>query len=208
MGNYHSLCGAIGACGFSSGNRVVIGHWDDSPIGPFGDVMWAEPDDHRTLIASSSSAATFITTVYEFDSVIVEKDLAINRSATRLTVRWPNGSLEAGLGRAVPFPPRPDWITERIERSVGRATMGVETYGTSPTGVEELYRADRVQRIRTGWAVVAGQDLGSIGPPRPASKFGFSEPPPFASVTHVRPRLLDPSGRLDEVISRLNSALD
>lgn len=174
MGNYHSLCGAIGACGFSSGNRVVIGHWDDSPIGPFGDVMWAEPDDHRTLIASSSSAATFITTVYEFDSVIVEKDLAINRSATRLTVRWPNGSLEAGLGRAVPFPPRPDWITERIERSVGRATMGVETYGTSPqewrsstglTGCNVFEPAGQLSPARTSAASGHHDPLRSSGSP-------------------------------------------
>ena len=35
------LAGVIGAAGFASGDRVVVGHWHRSPIGPMSDVMWA-----------------------------------------------------------------------------------------------------------------------------------------------------------------------
>ena len=32
--------GFISSIGFSDGNRFVIGHWKESPIGEFGDIMW------------------------------------------------------------------------------------------------------------------------------------------------------------------------
>jgi hypothetical protein len=37
----------------------------------------------------------------------------------------------------------------------------------------------------------------------PRRGFGFSEPPATPSLTEVRPLLLDPSGRLDAVLSEL-----
>ena len=36
--------GRIAGVGSGSGVRVVVGHWVDSPLGSFTDVMVAEPD--------------------------------------------------------------------------------------------------------------------------------------------------------------------
>lgn len=202
MSTEHRLQGSIAGAGFASGDRVVVGQWDASPIGPFGDVMWAEADDWRTLFVADERSREFVTAVYEFDAVIVVPDLKVVRSKRRLEVCWHNANLEFDLGRAAPFPPRPAWLTKHVERPIAKRTMHVETHGVSPSGVIETYRASKLRRIIGGWAVVAGRDLGEIGPPTPACRFGFSEPPPFASVTDVTAILTDPTGTLDAVLQR------
>ncbi len=63
--------GIIAACGFTSGDRVVVGQWARSPIGPMADVMWAAPDGTRTLFAPSEAIAAFVTAIYDFDAVAV-----------------------------------------------------------------------------------------------------------------------------------------
>lgn len=35
------MAGSIVSSGFASGDRVVVGHWHETPIGPITDVMWA-----------------------------------------------------------------------------------------------------------------------------------------------------------------------
>ncbi len=201
----YELSGAIAGFGFSTGHRVVVGHWDASPIGPFCDLMWAEPDDHRTLIAHSERAADFITAVYSFDSTVIAPELVVTRTARRLAVRWTDGEIDLRLGRGLSFPPRPTWVTKRIEHPFAEALLGVKTTGVSPTGVVETYRAQRLQRIVSGWGVVAGNDLGDLQAPTPAARFGFTEPPPFPSVTTIRPLLEDPGGRLADVVERATS---
>lgn len=200
--------GIIGAAGFASGDRVVIGHWHDSPIGVFSDIMWAEPDGWRTLFVTDERSKTFITAVYEFDSVIVAPALRVRYSIDTdhplLEAAWPGAQLEFSVGKAVPFPPRPSWVTRRIEAPIARKSMQVETYGMSPTGVYEWYRANALRKITGGWGVVAGRDLGAVGAPTDATGFGFSEPPPFASVTEISPRLHDPEHRLDAIVDQLN----
>jgi hypothetical protein len=198
-GHRHELRGRILGCGFSTGVRVVVGMWDSSPIGPFADVMWAERDGTRVLHAAER-AARFVSAVYRFDQVVVE---AVDAS-------WRDRVLEVGfggrrftftVGRGIPFPPRPLWATRYVEAPIARRLLGVETYGVSPSGVREWYRARRLHRIR---AVDAhGQPLGVIGPIAPATGFGFSEPPARPSLTEVRPVLQDPSGALDRVIEEL-----
>src|SRR3954447_6760222 len=65
------LVGHIGAAGFASGDRVVVGSWTSGPVGPMTDVMWARPDGERVLLAPSEPAASFIASVYRFDRVDV-----------------------------------------------------------------------------------------------------------------------------------------
>ncbi len=205
---FFELDGVIGAAGFASGDRVVIGHWHDSPIGPFDDVMWAEADGWRTLFVADERSKSFITAVYQFDSVIVAPTLVVRFSPEArhplLEAEWPDAQLEFHVGKAAPFPPRPAWVTRRIEGPIAKKTMNVDTYGVSPTGVYEWYRTRKLRRILGGWGIVAGRDLGEVGPPSEATGFGFSEPPPFASVTEINPRLHDPSHRLDAVIDELD----
>lgn len=188
------LDGAIAAAGFASGDRIVIGMWESSPIGPFVDVMWAEADGWRTLFVPSARVAAFVTSIYHFDAVEIDETLAVHRDRQRLSASWGSASLEWTLGRAVRFPPRTSWIARRVEGPIARAFMGVEIIGVSPTGVAERYEAHRLRRITGGWAVVGGHDLGALGPPVPACGFGFSEPPPFASITEITTHVSDPDG--------------
>src|SRR5699024_6852506 len=41
--------GEIAGVGTTSGTRVVVGRWEDSPFGPFGDAMVETADGHRVL---------------------------------------------------------------------------------------------------------------------------------------------------------------
>jgi hypothetical protein len=78
--------------------------------------------------------------------------------------------------------------------------MAVETFGTSPTGVDEWYRARSVRRVRS--VTVRGpRELGAMAPLSAVCGFGFSEPPKFPSITEVRPLLADRSGRLDALLA-------
>ncbi len=72
--------------------------------------------------------------------------------------------------------------------------MGVRTYGVSPTGVREWYRARSYRRVVAGSASVAGADLGPLRPIDPRCGFGFSEPPRRPSIVAVRPHLQFPPG--------------
>jgi hypothetical protein len=211
------LRGRILGCGFTSGDRVVVGMWDDSPIGAFADVMWAEPDGTRVLYADER-AATFITAVYEFDRV-VHAPVEATWDGRSLEVAFTGGSpgeaagdgaagrarteLHFTCGRGVPFPPRPPWVTRRIEAPIARRLFGVETYGVSPTEVQEWYRARRWHRVREARGFVGGRSLGDIAPVAPRCGFGFSEAPELPSLTEVRPLLVDRSGRLGQVVARL-----
>ena len=197
------MAGVIAGAGFASGDRLVVGCWAASPIGPFGDVMWAAPDGRRTLWAPTPAVAEFVGAVYRFDHVEVA-DLQVDGSIAGLTASTADWSLRldaAGRGFRIPFR-RPAWMTRYVEAPVARAWMGVRPYGVSPTGVREWYRADAWRRIVAGSLVVEGLDAGALAPVDPPTGFGFSEPPRRPTITAVRPLLLDPTGGLDEVLAR------
>jgi hypothetical protein len=198
------MAGLIAGAGFASGDRLVIGCWASSPVGPFGDVMWADPDGQRTLWAPTAAVAEFVGAVYRFDRVEVG-ELRVAGSIAGLAASTPGWSLRleaAARGFRIPFS-RPAWMTRYLEAPVARAWMGVRPYGVSPTGVREWYRADAWRRIIAGELVVEGRDAGALAPVDPPTGFGFSEPPCRPTVTAVRPLLVDPTGRLDEVLARL-----
>jgi len=196
--------GVIGATGFASGDRVVIGHWLRSPLGAMDDVMWAEPDGTRVLYAPDDRAATFITAVYGFDRVEIVP-VVIDQDADGLHVRAGRRELHLHGGRGVPIPwrRRPAWITRWIEGPIARAALHVRTYGESPTGVHEWYRSDRWTPLRDASASVDGRDLGAMADVSPPCRFGFSEAPRRPSMTAVRPLLEDPTGHLDRVVGSL-----
>ena len=84
--------------------------------------------------------------------------------------------------------------------------MAVRTYGVSPTGVREWYRADAWHPITDGSLSVDGADRGVLSRVWPPVGFGFSEPPRRPSITRVRPLLVDPTGALDALVDRLTSS--
>lgn len=201
----HSMAGLIAGAGFASGDRLVVGHWSITPLGPFGDVMWADPDGRRTLWVPDDRVGDFISAVYEFDAVEVT-DLEVAGDPHHLVARAGWFDLELTGGRARPIPVRrPAWFTRRVEGPIARAVMGVRTYGVSPTGVREWYRADAWHPVTGGHLTVRGEDLGTPGPVRPAAGFGFSEPPEKPTITRVRPLLEDPTGALDALLDRLRA---
>ena len=176
--------------------------WDTSPVGPFADVMWAEPDGTRVLYAAPRPAA-FIAAVYQFDRVI-ERDVAASFDGRTLRVTVDEFELALTGGASLAFPPRPAWVTRYVEAPIAKRLMAVETFGTSPTGVDEWYRARSVRRVHAV-SVRGPRDLGMMSPLEAICGFGFSEPPRFPSITEVRPVLEDRRGRLDAIIAEINA---
>ena len=171
-----TLAGSITSVGFSSGHRFVVGDWPESPIGAFADIMWARPDGSRALLAGEE-AADFVTSVYPFDEVDVQKVLVAVEDR-RLTVRARNLRLSLALGRlVVPFPPRPRLVTGTVENLCASALLGVRTHGVSPTGVSEWYRTRSLRRVSDASASLHGESLGPMGPVRRPLGFGFTDPP-------------------------------
>jgi hypothetical protein len=185
------LDGCIGAAGFASGDRIVVGVWTSGPLGPMTDVMWARQDGERVLLAPNDAVADFITSAYRFDRVEV---VAVRGECDGQTLAVDAGPLSVRLtaGRGWPLPPgrlRPPWFTRYVEGPIASVAMGVRTYGVTSTGVREWYRADRWRPVVSGSATLDGADLGPIGPVDPPCRFNFSEPPKRPSITQVRPLL-------------------
>ena len=189
------MAGLIAGAGFASGDRVVVGCWASSPIGPFGDVMWAAPDGRRTLWAPSATVAEFVGAVYRFDHVEVG-GLEVQGTIAGLTASTPAWSLRvdaAPRGFRIPFR-RPAWMTRFVEAPVARAWMGVRPYGVSPTGVREWYRADAWRRIVAGsltWSTALTLVRSSPSTHQPASG-SASRPaarpsPPSSPCSSTRP---------------------
>jgi hypothetical protein len=192
-----ALVGHITSAGFASGDRFVVGTWRTSPVGPLDDLMWARPDGRRILVAATPEGAAYVSGVYGFDEVVVGP-LRVTLDERFLHLRASGLGVELHLtgGRAVVLPwPRPAWFTRRVEGPIARRAFGVNTYGVSPSGVQEWYRAVSLRRIVAGWASVEGRDLGRLGPVDPPAGFGFSEPPRFPSMVGVHPLLLPPPTR-------------
>lgn len=169
----------------------MIGTWRESPLGRLDDLMWARPDGRRLLLAGTRREADYVSGAYGFDEVVVGP-LRVDLHGRSLHLYAPERALElhltGGLALRVPWA-RPAWFTRWVEGPIAGRLLGVHTYGVSPTGVREWYRAVSVRRLVDGWASVQGADLGALGPIDPATGFGFSEPPAFPSMVGVHPLL-------------------
>ena len=175
----------------------MVGTWRESPLGRLDDLMWARPDGRRLLLAGTQEAADYVSAAYGFDEVVVGP-LRVDLRGRFLNLHAPERGLELHLtgGFRIGLPwPRPAWFTRWIEGPIAHRLMGVNTYGVSPTGVREWYRAVSIRRVVAGWASVDGADLGRLGPIDPKTGFGFSEPPTFPSMVEVHPLLEWPSTR-------------
>ena len=159
--------------------------------------MWARPDGSRLLLAATPEATEYVGGVYGFDEVVVGP-LRVSFDGRELHLHAPGLALElhlhGGRGLSVPWP-RPAWFTRWVEGPIAHRLLGVNTYGVSPSGVEEWYRAVSIRRILSGWASVGGRDFGRLGPIDPPAGFGFSEPPRFPTMVGVHPLLERPLER-------------
>ncbi|MET0999070.1 MAG: hypothetical protein ABWX73_10175 [Marmoricola sp.] len=183
--------GAIAGAGSTSGVRVVVGRWDASPFGSFADVMVAEADGTRVLLAPDERVADFVSSTYRFDRVetgpvAVSADWHV--SAPGLELRLEIGP-RTWLGHLLRLVPRrvatsPRWA--RVTDPVARVVLsGVRTRGTAGNGRTESYGATDLHRIVALSGSWLGRDLGALAPVSPEPGFGFGSTPRAPSVTSL-----------------------
>jgi hypothetical protein len=186
--------GRIAGVGSTSGTRVVVGHWTDTPLGAFSDAMVETADGHRVLLAPSAEVAAFIEATYTFDEVRLEP-FAVTAGDTHWEVRSTSLGLDLRLGKrswlgialaAVPPPlaESPAWCT--LTDPVARVLLrGVRTRGTAGGGRREYYGATDTHRVVSLHGAFDGADLGELADVDPPARFGFSSTPTSPSVTTV-----------------------
>ncbi|MFF9128484.1 hypothetical protein ACF09J_35480 [Streptomyces sp. NPDC014889] len=174
--------GWIAGLGTCSGMRVVLGHWQQSPFGPFSDVMLERAEGERLLLAPTRQTADFISKTYVFDTVrVVSVRVRIADSTWTVTAGPLELSFVAGrrgplglLLRAVPgtLARRPAWsaLTDWPARLL---LPGVRTRGSAGAGRREWYGARDLRPIRAVSAFFEGADLGATAPVEPPVRFGF-----------------------------------
>lgn len=184
--------GRIAGVGSSSGVRVVVGSWSDSPLGDFADVMVERADGHRILLAPSAEVAEFVSQTYTFDEVRVEA-VEVEEGDTEWVVTTDSLSLSLTLGgrmplgrllRLVPRPlaTAPAWtrVTDPVARRVMR---GVRTRGQARAGRREFYAATDLRAVTAMEGRLDGIRLGALAPVDPPCRFGFGSTPRTPSVT-------------------------
>lgn len=177
-----------------------MGWWEESPYGGFADVMLAQTDGTRRLLAPSDEVAAFVADTYRFDVVEVAP-VSISRSGpvVKVVTRELDLTYVVGrrttLGRALRVVPKrvatsPAWC--RVTDPVARVVMrGVRTRGSAGGGRWETYGATdhhAVESLRGTWR---GRDLGALAPVLPEPGFGFGSTPPTPSVTTLVTTVLD-----------------
>ena len=183
--------GRIAGVGSTSGIRVVVGRWDDTPLGSFGDAMVETAAGHRVLLAPHQDAADFIVATYTFDEVRIEPFTITDPWQVRST----SLSLDLTIGGRTPLgvllhalPARlaeaPGWctLTDPVARVVLR---GVRTRGTAGNDRREWYGATDTRRVTGLSGRFDGTDLGELADVDPPCRFGFSSTPRRPSVTDV-----------------------
>jgi hypothetical protein len=190
----HRFVGAIAGVGSTSGTRVVVGRWRESPFGPFADAMVETASGHRVLVAPTREVADYIAATYSFDEIRVE-DVAVTGpdAVWQVTSRSLTLTLGVGdrtfLGRLLALVPapvatHPAWASaaDPFSRVVMR---GVRTRGTAVAGRREWYGATEVRAVVRMRGRFDDADLGALAPVEPPCRFGFSSTPRRPSVTSV-----------------------
>ena len=193
--------GQIAGVGSASGVRVVVGSWQRTPLGSFGDAMVETADGHRVLVAPSAEVAAFIEATYVFDEVRLEP-IAVTSGRSRWHVESPSLSLDLTVGgrlplgrvlRAVPVrvASSPAWATA-VDPVARVALRGVRTRGTALAGRREYYGATDLHAVTALEGVFEGESLGTLAPVDPPCRFGFSSTPARPSVTTVVTTVVTP----------------
>jgi hypothetical protein len=189
------FAGAIAGVGSTSGVRLVVGRWLDSPFGSFTDVMVEDAVGHRTLLAPTGEVAQFVTQTYEFDEVCVGPvsaqvtDLGWGvRAGDHLAAYLSIGG-RMPLGRLLRLVPRPvatstAWAT-LVDPVARVALRGVRTRGVALEGRREWYGATDLRRVHALEGTWRGVPLGALAEVDPPCRFGFSSTPSAPSVTTV-----------------------
>ena len=191
--------GRIAGVGTTSGVRVVVGRWTDTPApafagAPFADAMVETAAGHRVLLAPNQAVVDLLTATYNFDETRIEP-FRVEETPTGWEVRSTSLTLDvgfgrrSGLGRLLNVEPTrlatsPAWctLTDPVARLVMR---GVRTRGTAGHGRREWYGATDAHHILSVTGSFDGEPLGDLAPVDPPTRFGFSAPPRRPTVTTV-----------------------
>ena len=199
MGQAQRFRGHIAGVGTTSGVRVVVGRWAESPFGAFADAMVETAAGHRVLLAPTEEVAELVAATYSFDEVRIEPVTVDGWALSSPSLSWEivEGG-RTGLGRLLRLVPRrlaesPGWctVTDPVARVVLR---GVRTRGSAGNGRREWYGATDVHAVESLTGAFDGVDLGALAPVDPAPRFGFSSTPRRPSVTAVVTTVSAPSG--------------
>jgi hypothetical protein len=181
--------------GTQAGVRVVVGRWQESPFGEFADVMLAEPDGTRWLLAPDRQVADYVAATYHFDAVElgpVRADVSgagpwvwqVTAPGLDLVVEvgartW-LGRLLGLLPQRLAAAPALTLATDPVARLVMR---GVRTRGMAGGGRREHYGATDLHRVLAVRGTWRGRGLGALAPVTPDPAFGFGSTPATPSVT-------------------------
>ena len=188
------FCGTIAGLGSTSGVRVVVGWWQESPYGAFADVMLAEADGTRRLLAPSDEVAEFVAATYGFDVVEIGP-VVVRRGGASVRVETGDLALTYEVGRRTPLGQALRLVPERVATSpawcrvtdpVARVAMrGVRTRGSAGHGRTESYGATDHHRVEALHGTWRGGDLGRLASVLPEPGFGFGSTPVRPSVTSL-----------------------
>lgn len=186
--------GQIAGVGSASGVRVVVGSWQRTPLGSFGDAMVETAGGHRVLIAPSREVAAFIEATYVFDEVRIEP-ITVTSERSRWRVASPSLTLDVTVGGRMPLGRLLRLVPARIAASpvwaalvdpVARVALrGVRTRGTALAGRREYYGATDLHAVTELAGAFDGAPLGALAAVDPPCRFGFSSTPSTPAVTSV-----------------------
>ena len=196
--------GYIAGLGTASGTRLVVGHWTDSPLGAFTDVMAEDDAGVRTLLAPSEDVAEYVGSTYRFDRTVVapvdaQLDAAdpvagvLRVAAGPLRLDVALGSVTF-LGRLLEHVPGPLAVSPRWLRMInpvaGLLVPGVQTAGSAGGGRREFYGVRSIRSLTGITAAWDGTDLGPLHRIEPPVKFGFSSVPATPQIVAVTTTIL------------------
>ena len=182
--------GRITSSGFESGDRIVVGAWNESPFGKFTDIMWAGKDGTRKLIAPTKEVADYVDAMYSFDEIIIQ-DIEVIQLERSLSVVCDSMKLDFEWNRGWPIPfKRSLFFIATVELLFARIFFGTQTHGVTKNQRKEWYAIDRVSKLTKASATIGGMNAGDIRPLSEPCKFGFSEAPKKPSSCEVRTHIL------------------
>ncbi|UWX97297.1 hypothetical protein N2K95_00910 [Arthrobacter zhaoxinii] len=191
--------GYIAGLGTSSGTRLVVGHWLESPLGAFTDVMAEDDAGMRTLLAPSDAAAQYVGETYRFDrTVVAPVDSALSPEALRVAAGPLRLEAVLGpvtfLGRVLERVPTPlavaPWWLKLVNPVAGLLVPGVQTAGSAGGGRREFYGVRSIRTLAGATAMWDGKDLGGLRPVEPPVTFGFSSVPAAPQIVAVTTTIL------------------
>jgi hypothetical protein len=200
--------GYIAGFGTAAGTRCVVGHWLDSPLGAFTDVMVEHGGGERTLLAPNAGVAEYVSATYGFDNVVTAPIAArlVDGTGGPPVLRLAGGPLRlvielgpvTGLGRLMELVPtrlavHPRWLTA-INPLASLLVPGVATAGSAGGGRREFYGVRSIRSIERVEAWWEGRNLGPLAPVDPPVRFGFSSVPRRPQAVAVTTTILPAAG--------------